>query len=616
MVHVEIGTQHWVFANVYGLNTDDVHFFEHLFAEFDAFRGTSPFVIGGDFNIPLDMEIDKFSQAQKPSCSHEQSRDFSLQWIEMNQALDPWRVFHPNARKYTWFTHSPCISMSCIDYFLVPEALFVHVTKTLIECGFHSDHSVVSLMIALLDSPHFASHWRFPNVLLQDHVLETVIVAAVKNASWDSRTTARDKWDNIKIQIQNDVKHFQGQKQWADKKLIESIEAGLAHLHYLRLEASSPEAKAQFSFKILEKNEELLQIYDLLAKKKILQGHHIFYESYEHNTKFFHSKVHPVSQVSFAKVLYLENGLTADTPAEILHQQTQYFSKLYTTRGFAFEDNSEFLHKFHDTCVLSEKEKTVLAKEFMIDTLFQSLKHMKKGKSPGPDGLTVEFYLHFWNILKKPFFDAFLESCQFQELSFSMRQGLIQLIPKKVALNILTNWRPISLLNVDYKVISCAFNNKMQMFLDELIHSDQRGFVPGRNIAENIMDAITLIDFIERHQLSVIMLQLDFQKAFDSLEWAPIQSAMKHFNFPVMLRELFVTLHSKFCSHIIGEEALSPLFSIQRGVLQGVPASPTLFVLTIELLSAALHHNDKIVGVILADCVKLSASLQMMEICI
>ena len=83
---------------------------------------------------------------------------------------------------------------------------------------------------------------------------------------------------------------------------------------------------------------------------------------------------------------------------------------------------------------------------------------MKKGKSPGNDGLSVEFYLLFWNIIVDPLLELFKECQDRKEMSTSMKQGIITLIPKPEKDHLMIeNWRPITLLNIDYKIISLVY---------------------------------------------------------------------------------------------------------------------------------------------------------------
>lgn len=93
--------------------------------------------------------------------------------------------------------------------------------------------------------------------MLSDHVLETVVIAVIRNAAWDVRSSARERWDNIKIHIQNDVKSFQGKKKCLDKKLIENLEASLAHLHQMHSQCTCLEQEAEFSSQFLQKQQEL-----------------------------------------------------------------------------------------------------------------------------------------------------------------------------------------------------------------------------------------------------------------------------------------------------------------------------------------------------------------------
>ena len=99
-------------------------------------------------------------------------------------------------------------------------------------------------------------------------------------------------------------------------------------------------------------------------------------------------------------------------------------------------------------------------------------------KSPGEDGFTKEFYQTFFDLLCKDLLNSYIEAFQQGSLSISQRRGTITLIPKEeFNLTDLKNWRPITLLNIDYKIISKVLAKRVEKCLPKLIHSDQTGFV-------------------------------------------------------------------------------------------------------------------------------------------
>ena len=114
---------------------------------------------------------------------------------------------------------------------------------------------------------------------------------------------------------------------------------------------------------------------------------------------------------------------------------------------------------------------------------------------------------------------------------------MINLIPKEdSALNRLKNWRPITLLNVDYKIASKVIAKRMECFLPRLVHSDQTGFVKDRYIGENIRLISDIMEQARKNNIPRIFAPLDFSKAFDTLEWPCIQHALKLINFREGLR--------------------------------------------------------------------------------
>ena len=143
---------------------------------------------------------------------------------------------------------------------------------------------------------------------------------------------------------------------------------------------------------------------------------------------------------------------------------------------------------------------------------------MNSDKTPGTDGLPSEFYKVFWDELADCLIDALNYSHENGKLPISQRRGIIKLIPKKDAeLNLVKNWRPLTLLNCDYKFATKAVANRIKPFLQKLISHDQTGFIKNRFIGENIRLIDGVIKYTAAKNIPGFLLFLDFKKAFDTL---------------------------------------------------------------------------------------------------
>ncbi len=163
------------------------------------------------------------------------------------------------------------------------------------------------------------------------------------------------------------------------------------------------------------------------------------------------------------------------------------------------------------TPVISSEFKVVCENELSLDKLTKAMQSMKKGKSPGTDGLTIEFYAYFWeSIFWRPLL-VYNECYLNEELCTSMKQGLITLTPKpgKDLLS-LDNWRQITLLNLDYEILSLVLAKRLKTGLSDIINETQTGFMPKLHINCNIRLILDLIDYANYINSDAIILFQDF----------------------------------------------------------------------------------------------------------
>ncbi len=177
----------------------------------------------------------------------------------------------------------------------------------------------------------------------------------------------------------------------------------------------------------------------------------------------------------------------------------------------------------------------------------------------------------------------------------TMKQGIISLIPKanKDILSI-DNWRPITLLTVDYKVLALVYVNRLKTNLDSIISETQSVFLKGRHISNNIRLVLDLLDYANSVHSNSLILFLDFYKAFDTIEHQFLLKSLKLFG------DAFVDTIAMFYNGINSSVIhfnTSNRFDILCGVRQGCPISPFLFLLVTELLSLSIVQNQELEGI-------------------
>ena len=270
----------------------------------------------------------------------------------------------------------------------------------------------------------------------------------------------------------------------------------------------------------------------------------------------------------------------------------KYYEKLYKKEDFDSEAQEWFLN-FLDR-KLSDEDCNLLEKEISENEVYNAITNMNKNKSPGIDGLPIEFYVRFWKEIKKDFVAVIKNISKGMLLEKSQRKAIITLIHKDGELDRLKNWRPISLICADVKVVAKILAIRLGKIMDSIICENQF-CVPNRTIIECTNKIRDIVFYFNQKNITGAVINLDWEKAFDRVSWIFLSRVLHKIGFPTSVINWFIVLYKNIESVCMINGHLSDPFKVKRGVRQGCPLSMIAFVLFQEPLYKAL---EKYVNVI------------------
>ena len=266
-----------------------------------------------------------------------------------------------------------------------------------------------------------------------------------------------------------------------------------------------------------------------------------------------------------------------------------HFKNLFTDEEFDFSKNLDELM----THYISEEENQVLYTIPTPDEIKTTLFNMQDLKAPSLDGFPALFYKEFWPIVGDTITSAVTAFFTNGRLPKDANESLIVLIPKSPNPISINNFRPISLCNVVYKIISKLIVAKLRPLLHKIISPCQLAFIPGRWIAENQVVVHELLHSFKSRKVKngFMALKLDLQKAYDRVNWKFIQAVLSNLGFTRTFIGWIMACLSSVSFEVLVNGGKSNHLVPRRGLRQGDSLSPYLFILGQEVLSRMLDRE-------------------------
>ena len=395
-------------------------------------------------------------------------------------------------------------------------------------------------------------------------------------------------WDLGKKKIKTFAQSFACQYNAINRSKLKDIEEKIDLLK-----------KANADYQHLQKEYE--DIFSNKSNGARVRSRLQWWEEGEKSSKYFFNLEKRNSKEKSWSKIFDKNGQSITGTQNIQKRQVEFYKDLYKSQNLSVNkaEKDFFLADSQHTKKISENSKAMLDSDITFEELAKSLKKMKNNKSPGPDGIVTEFYKIYWNLIGNDLHEVICAGLEDEQLAYTQYLATIVLLYKKGPRPDIKNWRPIALLNNDYKLISKVFAERLKVVLPEIISQDQKGCVPGRYIGENIRMIDDLLSEIENQSPDSIILQLDQEKAFDRVEWDWLFNVLKHFNFGTIFIQNLKTLYKNAKVSIMTNGFQSEYFDISRGIRQGDSLSALLYIVQFEPLMSKIRQSKNVEGVTL-----------------
>ena len=605
---VTINSERILITNVYSPcdNIDNkISFLNHLNSHVSDLFDNEVFdycnhIILGDFNTCLNNQLDIISGATHPKRMVQYFNEIVCQ-MNVN---DIFRLKYPERKSYTW---SKKINERTIarrlDYAFVTDDILPYILSVDIHNFGFSDHSGVIVEADFTTFKRGPSHYKLNIDILKDIEFVNLVKNDIKNLSNVYKNLNPIlQWEMVKAQIRSLSIIYSKSKSNSINYKKHNLQKQLSNL------------ESQFCL-----NPEKQEIADRINEiKKSLECHLLadtrgaqiragikYRELGEKCSKFFLGLEKSRSAGNTIYRLNNEGRVLKDWD-EILDFLRNYYEQIYKSPQSRYNIDDGRFNTFlnpNNVPKLKEEQKEEMEINLTEGEILAALKCTNNNSSPGLDGLPVEVYKVFWVDIKHLLVNCFNYCFESGCLSPSQSQALICLLHKggDADRGNISSWRPISLLNSDYKILARLLAMRMYPFLDSLVDTNQCAFIKGRGIATMLRELYDIIEHEKERNTGSIILSIDYAKAFDTVSTKAIIRALKLYGFgDTYIRWVSILLRNRHCS-IRNGGYISGDFIMERGVRQGCPISPILFILTSELFAASIRSDTTIRGIVICN---------------
>ena len=481
--------------------------------------------------------------------------------------------------KHTYFSE---ISSSRIDRIYASND--VNVVSVRVSPNHFSDHNVLIAQVNIpLQASRGKGYWKNNVKCYENETFLNDLETKWKIWKKQQKSLSLVEWW---IQVKNKVKKLVIEHSARLKQENLAIENNIKQ--QLEQLANLPNFKL---YSELKKKLAKLQIESF--RKKLLKNEQLFQYSNNLATKEFFKQFLQKRQNVTIDELIDDGGISKTTPIDLAEHFQRFYTKLYSCDQINPLEQNFFLNNLD--VGLSDQQKQYLQNDLSDFEIETAISQMAKGKAPGPDGLSVEFYTRCWPIVKHDFVNLLNQMYSIQSIDNRTKSGFITLIYKKGPQTKISNYRPISLLNYDLKIFTKCLTNRLKPFMSNLSHENQYA-KPGKQIFSIANLLRDLWWDASDSKIDAYFVSLDFKKAFDSTDQHWLSRVLHKMNFPTKFIRTVNSLNKDANVRVLVNGFRTGKVPINKGVRQGDPLSLYLFLLAVEPLVATINNDKRIEG--------------------
>ena len=567
-------------------------------------------MICGDFNMVYDNSLDIVSGE-----AHDQDMVLRFKkWIDTYNLIDSWRSHNKDSIDFTWSRLNPFVARR-LDYIFTSETMSLSLCNSKHLVSSLSDHKIILAFFQINKFKRGPSYWKLNSSILNDSEYIDFMNYNIDTFFESAVSEPIKRFELLKIMVKTKSIEYCTKRN----SLLKAKESKLINnLNQLNERIVNGD-NSIVTLNEFQKSKNELEIIRLSKTKgAVVRSRAKFIEEGEKNSKYFMNLEKGRGKYNTIDSLRVDNRSSPICDElEILNEIKNYHEDISRSQLISSDIDLKINDYLKDInhAILSEQDKEMCDLELSLEELGIALSSLNNNSAPGIDGLPVSWYKVFYKKIKLPLLQCLNQCILTGQLSTSQRRGVITLIHKGKDLDrhLIKNWRPISVTTTDYKIYSKCIANRLKKILPSIIHTTQSGFVKGRSIADHIRLIDDIINLSKQQNTPGMIVSLDYQKAFDSVEKCSILAALHKFNFGPFFIKLVNTLIHKSESCIQNGGWLSSFFEVKRGIRQGCCASPILFIIVAELMSIKIRNNDNIKGLSFRSGNKESKEIKLLQ---